>query len=49
MGKLADIWKQVTCEQDAISPLPRTSVPGVDLSGHGALTRSGAFALGSAT
>jgi serine/threonine protein phosphatase PrpC len=49
MGKLADIWKQVTGEQDAISPLPHTSAPGVDRSRQAALTTSGAFALGSAT
>jgi serine/threonine protein phosphatase PrpC len=49
MGKLADIWKQVTGEQDAISPLPRTSAPGVDRSRQAALTTSGAFSIGSAT
>jgi serine/threonine protein phosphatase PrpC len=49
MGKLADIWKQVTGEQDAIPPLPRTSAPGVDRSRQAALTTSGAFSLGSAT
>jgi serine/threonine protein phosphatase PrpC len=49
MGKMADIWKQVTGEQDTVAPPSRTTVPGVDRSRQAALTTSGAFALGAAT